>query len=76
MLSNSRLKPSESSAFSDPFLQLMPITRNIQFIDRSEFIEINLYAISIETGHERFVIDQGFLVDFVDHRLIRSLSAS
>jgi hypothetical protein len=70
------LKRIESSAFSHSSLQSIKIPRSVQFIDGSAFLGINLKAISIETDHERFVIDQESLVDILDHRLIRNFSSS
>jgi hypothetical protein len=35
-----------------------------------------LYSISIEAGHDRFVIENDFLINIVDHRLIRKISRS
>jgi hypothetical protein len=32
--------------------------------------------VSIEAGHERFALQNDFLVDFVNHRLIRNFSSS
>jgi hypothetical protein len=76
--SNSRLKRIESHAFSFSSLQFIEIPRNVRFIDGSAFLGVNLNSnsISIETGHERFEIQDNFLVDIVDHRLIRSFASS
>jgi hypothetical protein len=73
---DSRLKRIESDAFSFSSLQSIVIPRNVQFIDGSAFIGINLHAFSIETSHERSMIDKEFLVDIIDYRLIRSFSSS
>jgi hypothetical protein len=37
-------------------------------MDGSAFIGINSTAVSIETGHEQFVITQELFVDLLDHR--------
>jgi hypothetical protein len=31
--------------------------------------------VSVEMGHERFAIEDNFLIDVVDHRLIRNFSS-
>jgi hypothetical protein len=66
----------ESEAFSFSSLKSVEIPRAVRFIDGSAFIGCDLYSISIEAGHDRFVIENDFLIDIVDHRLIRNLSRS
>jgi hypothetical protein len=70
------LKRIESSAFSNSSLESIEIPRNVQFIDGSTFLKSNLKSISIETGHERFLIDRESFVDIIDHRLIRHFGSS
>jgi hypothetical protein len=52
------------------------IPRTVRFIDGSAFQNVELSSISIESGNERFVIRDHFLIDIVDHKLIRDLSRS
>jgi hypothetical protein len=72
--SNSRLTQIKSSAFSSSSLESIEIPRDVRSIDGSAFIGSELYSISIEAGHDRFVIESGILIDLVDHRLIRNFS--
>jgi hypothetical protein len=48
----------------------------VQFIDGSAFSETTCNQVSIEAGHERFAMQNDFLIDFVNHRLIRNFSSS
>jgi hypothetical protein len=66
----------ESYAFSSSSLQSILIPRKVQFIDGSAFIGVRLSSISIESGNEYFVVENEFLIDIVDHRLIRNFSSS
>jgi predicted metal-binding protein len=66
----------ESKAFYQSSLQSIVIPRNVQFIDGSAFIGVTLSSISIESGNEIFVIENGFLIDIVHHKLIRNFSDS
>jgi hypothetical protein len=54
----------------------MEIPRNCQFTGSSTLLGIKLDAISIETGHEREMIGDGFLVDIRDSGSIRSFGSS
>jgi tRNA A-37 threonylcarbamoyl transferase component Bud32 len=74
--SNSHLTRIESEAFSYSSLQSIIISQNVQFIDGSAFIGVNLSSISIESGNKIFVIEKGFLIDIVHHKLIRNFSTS
>jgi hypothetical protein len=73
---NSRLTRIESGAFSSSLLQWIENPRAVGFIDGSAFIGCKLDSISIEAGHDRFVIEKDFLINIVDHRLIRIFSSS
>jgi predicted metal-binding protein len=66
----------ESFVFYCSSLESIEIPRNVQFIDGSAFRETRCNHISIEANHQRFMMQNDFLVDFVDHRLIRTCSAS
>jgi predicted metal-binding protein len=66
----------ESEAFSYSSLQSFVIPRNVEFIDGSAFIDLNLSLISIESGNDIFVIENDFLIDIVHHKLIRNFSES
>jgi hypothetical protein len=66
----------ELHAFSSSSLQPIDIPRAVRFINGFAFIDSKLYSISIEAGHDRFVIENDFLIDIVDHRLIRNFSRS
>jgi hypothetical protein len=66
----------ESDAFSCSSLNWIEIPRAIRFIDGSAFIKAELSSVSIEVGHDRFMIENDFFIDIVDHRLIRSCSRS
>jgi hypothetical protein len=52
------------------------IPRNVQFIDGSAFIGVLELSITIESGNEIFIIENGFLIDVLHHKLIRNVSAS
>jgi hypothetical protein len=52
----------ESEAFSYSSLQSIVIPRNVRFIDGSAFIGVTLSSISIESGNDIFVVENGFLV--------------
>jgi hypothetical protein len=72
----SSLTRIESKAFYHSSLQSIVIPRSVQFIDGSAFIGLTLSSISIETGNDIFVIENDFLIDIVDHKLIRNFSNS
>jgi hypothetical protein len=72
----SRLIRIESSAFSKSLLKSIEIPRHVRFIDGSAFAGIESNSISIEAGHEQFSIENDFLVDIINHRLIRNFSSS
>jgi uncharacterized protein YajQ (UPF0234 family) len=74
--SNSHLTRIESGAFSDSSLQSILIPRNVEFIDGSAFIDVTLSSISIESGNQIFVIENGLLIDVLHHKLIRNFSNS
>jgi hypothetical protein len=74
--SNSRLTRIESGAFSRSSLQSILIPRNVQFIDGSAFMYVTLSSISIESGNEIFIIEKDFLIDVLNHKLIRNFSIS
>jgi hypothetical protein len=42
----------------------------VQFIDGSAFVGVTLLSIVIESGNEIFVIENDFLIDGLDHKLI------
>jgi hypothetical protein len=62
----------ESSAFSSSSLESIEIPRHVRFIDGSAFAGIKSKCVSIEAGHEQFSIENDFLVDIINHRLIRN----
>jgi hypothetical protein len=72
----SPLKRIESEVFSNSPLQSIVIPRKTHVLDGSAFQNVKLSSISIESGNERFVIRDDFLIDIVDHKLIRNLSWS
>jgi hypothetical protein len=74
--SNSQLTRIEKGAFSSSSLQSILIPRNVQFIDGSTFLGVTLSSISIESGNEIFVIENDFLIDIINHKLIRNFSKS
>jgi hypothetical protein len=74
--SPSRLRRIESLAFSHSSLQSMVIPQSIEFIAGSAFSNVNISSLLIERGNERFVLDQDFLIDIIDHKLIRNFSKS
>jgi hypothetical protein len=65
----------ESFAFAWSSLKSIEIPRKVQFIDGSAFIGIKQNYVSIESGQKRFAISKKFLVDIIDHRLIRNFSS-
>jgi hypothetical protein len=66
----------KSKVFSQSSLKSIEIPRNVEFIDGSAFSRASCHHVSLEAGHERFAIKNDFLLDFVDHRLIRSFPSS
>jgi hypothetical protein len=50
--------------------------RNVPSINGSVFIGVTLSSISIESGNERFVIENGFLIHIIHQKLIRNVSKS
>jgi hypothetical protein len=66
----------ESRGFSYALLKSIEIARVVRSIDVSAFIDFKFYSISIEAGHDQFVIDNDFLIEIVDQRLIRIFSRS
>jgi hypothetical protein len=72
--SNSRLTRIESHAFSSSSLESIVILRNVQFIDGSAFSSVRLSSILIESGNEILSIENDFLIDVVDYKLICNLS--
>jgi hypothetical protein len=65
----SRLTQIASYAFSFSSLQSIAI-------EGSAFCDANLSKCLIDTGNRRFVFDNQFLIDVVDHKLIRNFSKS
>jgi hypothetical protein len=74
--SNSQLIRIESLAFSFTSLQSIEIPRNVQFIDGSAFANLFLSSISLEPGNKTFVVENGFLIDILHHKLIHNFSKS
>jgi hypothetical protein len=68
--SNSCLTRIELHVFSFSSLESIVIPRNVQFIDGSAFLEMMVSSISIEFGNDIFVIENGFLIDIVNDKLI------
>jgi hypothetical protein len=52
------------------------IPRNVRFIEGSAFCNVRLSSISIETGNDISVVESCFLIDILDHKLIRNFSKS
>jgi hypothetical protein len=52
------------------------IPRGVRFIDGSAFGNVKLSSISIESGNERFVLREDFLIDIVLQKLMRNFSRS
>jgi hypothetical protein len=52
------------------------IPQNVRFINGSAFIDVTLSSISIESGNEIFVLENGFLIDVLHHKLIRNIGGS
>jgi hypothetical protein len=57
-----------------PFNQLIP--SNLRAVDGSAFCDVNLSTLSIESGNQRFVFENNFLIDAIDHILVRNFSTS
>jgi hypothetical protein len=70
------LKSIELCAFSWSSLKSIDIPPNVQFIDGSAFAGIESNCVSIEAGHQQFSIENEFLVDVINQRLIRNFSSS
>jgi hypothetical protein len=74
--SNSHLTRIESETFFYSSFQSIVIPRSVQFIDGSAFIGTSISSISIELENELFVVENNFLIDVLDHKLIRNFSKS
>jgi hypothetical protein len=74
--SNSELTRIDSDAFSFSSLQSILIPSNYQSIDGSAFSFMDLSNCLIESENQRFVSENCFLIDVVDHKLIRNFSSS
>jgi hypothetical protein len=74
--SKSQLTRIESEAFHGSSFQSIVIPRNVRFIDGSAFIDVTQLSMSIESGNDIFIIDNGILIDVIDHKLIRNVSES
>jgi hypothetical protein len=74
--SNSELTRIDSDAFSLSSLHSIIIPSNVQSIDGSAFSVVDLSNLLIESGNQRFVFENCFLIDVVDHKLIRNFSES
>jgi hypothetical protein len=57
-------------------LDSIEIPRDVRFINGCAFVQAHLSSISLEAGHDPLVIENDFLIDIVDHRLIRNFSRS
>jgi hypothetical protein len=66
----------ESNAFSSSLLESIEIPQNFQFIDGSAFCGTRCNHVSIEASHKQLTMRNDFLIDFVNHRLIRNFSSS
>jgi hypothetical protein len=71
--SNWRLTRIESTTFSDSSFQWIEIPQGVQFIDSSALFCVSVNYLSIEAGHDRFVVEQELLIDSMDHGLIHNL---
>jgi hypothetical protein len=74
--SNSRLRQIESRAFAYCSFESMVIPSNVQFIDISAFECTLLSDCLIESGNQRFIFKNSFLIDVLDHKLIHSFPES
>jgi hypothetical protein len=74
--SDSRLTRIESSAFSNSSLSSIVIPRKVEFIDGSSFCNVKIQSMKIEEGNAFFAVVDGFLIDRVNHKLIRNISES
>jgi hypothetical protein len=55
---------------------LIEMPLDVPLIDDSAFIDSKLHSISIEAGHDRFMIKNDILIDIIDHRSIRNFARS
>jgi hypothetical protein len=74
--SNSRFTRIESKAFSQSSLQSIMIPSQVQSINGSAFLRVNLLSCLIESDNRRFVFENAFLRDALDHKLTRNSSGS
>jgi hypothetical protein len=70
--SPSCLRRIESRAFAFSSLQSIVVPRNVQFIDGSAFCDIELLSCEIESESDIFIFENEFLIDILDHKLIRN----
>jgi hypothetical protein len=66
----------ESDAFSYSSLKSIVIPANVLSITGSPFSGMNLSSCSIKSENRRFVFEKAFLIDVINHILIRNISAS
>jgi hypothetical protein len=57
-------------------IQSLVIPRSVQFIDSSVFCDVKLSSCNIEWENDRFVVENVFLIVFLNHKLIRNFSNS
>jgi hypothetical protein len=74
--SNSHLTRIESEAFYGSSLESIVIPRNVRFIDATAFRCVILSSVSIESGNDIFVVENGLLINIFQHNLIRNLCGS
>jgi hypothetical protein len=71
-----RVTRIESEAFYGSSLQSIEIPRNVRFIDGSAFCSESLSSITIESGNNRFVVENDLLIDIVCYKLVFDVSRS
>jgi hypothetical protein len=72
----SRLMRIEKLCFSGCPLESICIPRNVDFIDGSAFVHSECQSISVDPNNRRFSIDQDFLIDNDNQRLVRYIGTS
>jgi hypothetical protein len=70
------LRRIENSCFKECSLRSICIPPNVDFIDGSAFARSNYQSITVDSNNRRFSIDQDFLIDNIEMRLIQYFESS
>jgi hypothetical protein len=72
--SNSRLTTIEALVFASTSAQSIVLPRSVRFIDGSAFCHTKFSSVLIEGGGDAIIYKNDFLIDVVNHKLIRDFA--